>query len=174
MPRFIFWPSSLAAPVNGAEIPKRISLLVTPRMAPLTLLSCPSGFEIGERAACCPCAGKSGACCACAVADGAAPGAAAIPAAGTSALFASATFAVTEVDGLETWEVNLPRAPRHVAIAVSQRWPTMRREPQIQPASQSGPPAPVSHLSAVLARGQAPAIRTLRAGPDVPLWASSS
>src|SRR5215471_4188393 len=102
MPRFIFWPSSLAAPVNGAEIPKRISLLVTPRKALLTLLSCPSGFEIGERAACCPCAGESGACCACAVADGAAPGAAAIPAAGTTALFAGASFAVTELDGLET------------------------------------------------------------------------
>jgi hypothetical protein len=41
-------------PVNGAEIPKPISLSVTPRTALLTLLSCPSGFEIGESAACCP------------------------------------------------------------------------------------------------------------------------
>src|SRR5580692_6737495 len=32
MPSFIWLPSSLAAPLNGAEIPKRISLSVTPRM----------------------------------------------------------------------------------------------------------------------------------------------
>src|SRR5450756_3239726 len=63
MPSFIFWPSSLAAPLNGAEIPNRISLSVTPRTGLLTLLgSCPSGFEIGE----------GGACCACALADGSA------------------------------------------------------------------------------------------------------
>src|SRR5258708_6050453 len=31
MPSFIWLPSSLAAPVNGAEIPNRTSLLVTPR-----------------------------------------------------------------------------------------------------------------------------------------------
>ena len=30
MPSFIFWPSSLAAPLNGAEMPNRISLSVTP------------------------------------------------------------------------------------------------------------------------------------------------
>src|SRR5262249_21940242 len=98
MPRFIFWPSSFAGPVNGAEIPKRISLSVTPP----TALPCPSGFEIGESAACCPGAGEIGACCVCAVADGAAPGAAAIPAAGTSALFADALFAVSRSDGSET------------------------------------------------------------------------
>src|SRR5215831_3683106 len=33
MPIFICWPSSLAGPVNGAEMPKRISLSLTPRMA---------------------------------------------------------------------------------------------------------------------------------------------
>src|SRR5580698_7419078 len=32
MPSFIWLPSSLAAPLNGAEIPKRISVSVTPRM----------------------------------------------------------------------------------------------------------------------------------------------
>src|SRR6516225_1926197 len=32
-PSFIFWPSSLAAPLNGAEIPNRISFSVTPRTA---------------------------------------------------------------------------------------------------------------------------------------------
>src|SRR5450759_4137469 len=69
MPRFIFWPSSLAAPLNGAEIPNRISLSVTPRTGLLTLLgSCPSGREIGE----------GGACCACALADGSATEPAAI------------------------------------------------------------------------------------------------
>src|SRR5665647_3395475 len=63
MPRFIFWPSSLAAPLNGAEIPNRISLSVTPRTGLLTPLgSCSSGCEIGG----------SGACCACALADGSA------------------------------------------------------------------------------------------------------
>src|ERR1039458_1427789 len=69
MPIFIFWPSSLAAPLNGAEIPNRISLSVTPRTGLLTLLgSCPSGREIGE----------GGACCACALADGSATEPAAI------------------------------------------------------------------------------------------------
>jgi hypothetical protein len=87
--------------VNGAEIPKRISLSVTPRKVLLTLVSCPSGFDVGESAACCPCVDESGACCACAVADGAAAGAAAIPAAGTSALFAGASVAVSRSDGLE-------------------------------------------------------------------------
>ena len=66
------------------------------------LLSCPSGFEVGESAACCPCAGKSGTCCACAVAGGAAPGVAKIPAAGTSARFAGASFAVSRSAGLDT------------------------------------------------------------------------
>ncbi|HEY2414062.1 MAG TPA: hypothetical protein VGI40_17580 [Pirellulaceae bacterium] len=42
----------LAGPVNGAEIPNRISLSVTPRTVLLTLLSWPDGFEIGESAAC--------------------------------------------------------------------------------------------------------------------------
>ena len=38
MPSFIWLPSSLAAPLNGAEIPNRISLSVTPRMVgPLAL-----------------------------------------------------------------------------------------------------------------------------------------
>src|ERR1039457_6041811 len=61
MPRFIFWPSSLAAPLNGAEIPNRISLSVTPRTGLLTLLgSCPSGREIGEGGACCACALAAG------------------------------------------------------------------------------------------------------------------
>src|ERR1035437_2870825 len=69
MPIFIFWPSSLAAPLNGAEIPNRISLSVTPRTGLLTLLgSCPSGCEIGE----------GGACWACALADGSATEPAAI------------------------------------------------------------------------------------------------
>src|SRR5215471_2232313 len=100
MPRFICWPSSLAGPVKGAEIPNRISLSVTPRKVLLTLLSWPSGFEVGESAACCPCPDESGAC-ACAVADAAAPGAAAMPAAGMSALFAGTSFAVRELDGFD-------------------------------------------------------------------------
>jgi hypothetical protein len=32
IPTFIWLPSSLAEPVNGAEIPSRISLSVTPRV----------------------------------------------------------------------------------------------------------------------------------------------
>src|SRR5215471_5322479 len=95
IPSFIFWPSSLAGPVNGAEIPNRISLSVTPRTSLLTLLSCTSGFEIAVSAACCPWAREGGTCCACAVAAG---GAAAI--AETSALFAGASFALCRSDGL--------------------------------------------------------------------------
>src|SRR6516165_3125166 len=89
MPIFIFWPSSLAGPVNGAEIPNLISLSVTPRTA--LLLSC-DDFEIGESAACWPCA----------AARGAAPGVATIPAVGTSARVAGASFSVSGSDGLAT------------------------------------------------------------------------
>ena len=97
MPCFICWPSSLAGPVNGAEIPNRISLSVMPRTALLTvptIVSSPNGLVVGESAACCPWA-EGGICCACAVADGAATGAAAIPAAGARAMFAGASFAVS-------------------------------------------------------------------------------
>src|SRR3974377_1217272 len=94
MPRFIFWPSSLAGPGKGAEMPNRISLSVTPRTALLMLLSCPSGFDVGESAACCPWAGEGGTCCVCAVAEGAAA------VAGMSALFAGASFALCRSDGL--------------------------------------------------------------------------
>src|SRR4249919_110859 len=84
MPLFIFWPSSLVGPLNAAEIPNRISLVVTPR----TVLRGSCGL------------GESDAGCAGAVADGAAPGAAAIVVAGMSALFAGALFAVSRSDGL--------------------------------------------------------------------------
>jgi hypothetical protein len=61
MPSFIFWPSSLAGPVKGAEIPKRISLAVTPRtaeagsLAPPTVATC-----AGASLACCATGGASG------------------------------------------------------------------------------------------------------------------
>src|SRR6516225_10205881 len=58
MPSFIFWPSSLAAPLKGAEIPNRISLSVIPRTGMLMELC--SG-------------GASRACCACTLLDCCAP-----------------------------------------------------------------------------------------------------
>src|SRR6516162_790588 len=36
-PSFIWLPSSFAAPVNGADMPKRTSVLVTPRTAAMPL-----------------------------------------------------------------------------------------------------------------------------------------
>src|SRR6516164_2389227 len=57
-PSFIFWPSSLAAPLNGAEIPNRISFSVTPRTA--TSLAFSSGtasrdcFTDAATDCCCP------------------------------------------------------------------------------------------------------------------------
>src|SRR6516162_2116177 len=99
MPIFIFWPSSLAGPVNGAEIPSRISLSLTPRMALPTLLSCSSGLGIGDNAACWPCTGEGAAC---AIAGGAAPAIAATPAAGTCSRFAGASFAVETCAGEES------------------------------------------------------------------------
>src|SRR5665213_1775465 len=131
MPRFIFWPSSLAAPLNGAEIPNRISLSVTPRMGLLTLLgSCSSGCEIDGSGACCACALADGSATEpvvisvaladgsatepvviiVALADGSATEPAAIFVPGTSglfagALFAGALFAVSRSDGLEACNV---------------------------------------------------------------------
>src|SRR5262245_26408692 len=55
IPSFIFWPSSLAAPLNGAEMPNRISLSLTPRKVVLTLVgSCPSGWATDDSDACWP------------------------------------------------------------------------------------------------------------------------
>src|SRR5450759_5393592 len=107
MPIFIFWPSSLAAPLNGAEIPNRISLSVTPRKGLLTLLgSCPSGREIGEGGACCACALADNSATEpvvilVALADGSATERAAIFVPGKNGLFAGALFAVSRSDGLE-------------------------------------------------------------------------
>src|ERR1019366_8839127 len=126
MPIFIFWPSSLAAPLNGAEIPNRISLSVTPRTGLLTLLgSCPSGCEICEGGACWACALADGSATepvviVVALADGSATepvvilvaladGSATEPVAffvpGKSGLFAGALFAVSRSDGLEACNV---------------------------------------------------------------------
>ena len=88
MPNFIR-PSSLAAPLNGAEIPNRISVSVTPRTAVLA----PPGS--------CP----SDACCAGALADGSALEPTPIVVAGTSALFAGALLAVSRSDGLTACDV---------------------------------------------------------------------
>src|SRR5476651_843746 len=127
MPSFIFWPSSLAAPLNGAEIPNRISLSVTPRTGLLTLLgSCPSGCEIGEGGTCWACALADGSATEPvvivvaladgsatepvvilgALADGSATEFAAIFVPGKSGLFAGALFAVSRSDGLEVCNVG--------------------------------------------------------------------
>src|SRR5215831_16738651 len=108
MPSLIFWPSSLAAPLNGAEIPNRISLSVTPRK----VLRGSCGF--GESDACCVSALADGvatgpaattACCACALAGGAPPGSAAVPVARTGELFAGALFAASRSEVLELGDV---------------------------------------------------------------------
>src|ERR1700690_617487 len=53
MPSFILRPSSLGAPLKGAEMPNRISVSVTPRTGVLTLPgSCRSGCEAGATCAC--------------------------------------------------------------------------------------------------------------------------
>ena len=56
MPSRIWLPSSLAAPVNGAEIPNRTSLLVTPRMLGALSFAPPTdatraGTLLGDRGA---------------------------------------------------------------------------------------------------------------------------
>src|SRR5476651_2132349 len=136
MPSFIFWPSSLAAPLNGAEIPNRISLSVTPRTGLLTLLgSCPSGCEIGEGGACWACALADGSATEpvvivvaladgsatepilVALADGSATESAAIFVPGTSGLFAGALFAVSRSDGLDACNVCESALSCHSAFA---------------------------------------------------------
>src|SRR5262245_20978840 len=68
MPSLIFWPSPLAAPLNGAEIPNRISLSVTPRNVVLTVVdSCPSCWAADDSDACwfgadCPTEAGAGGC----------------------------------------------------------------------------------------------------------------
>lgn len=71
------------------------------------------------------------------------------------------------------WEVNPARAPRDFVIAISQSWPTMRRPSQTQPSLQNAPSTPLIYPSAVLvAPGRVLALKTLFAGPDVPLRTS--
>src|SRR5262249_5599547 len=75
MPSRIFWPSSLAAPLNGAEIPKRISLSVIPRTMTFGHEgSWPSGCPGEDKESCCPpedaCATVVGAGCATAAGAG--------------------------------------------------------------------------------------------------------
>src|ERR1700722_4338209 len=50
MPSFIWLPSSLAAPVNGAEMPNRISLSVTPRMGEVSSFVAPTDATIAGAA----------------------------------------------------------------------------------------------------------------------------
>ena len=99
MPSFIFWPSSLAGPVNGAEIPNRISLSVTPRTIVLTLFCSPRGCD-DARDVCWPC--MSGACWSSTLGDGTPPEAVATTVAGTRARLAGVSFAVTRSNGLVT------------------------------------------------------------------------
>jgi hypothetical protein len=49
MPSLMFWPSSLAGPLNGAEIPNRISLSVTPRTFGAGSVAGPTVASHGER-----------------------------------------------------------------------------------------------------------------------------
>src|SRR5262245_20385759 len=93
MPSFIFWPSSLAAPLNGAEIPNRISLSVTPRKVVLTVVdSCPSGWAADDSDACwpfgadCPTEAGAGGCGAGAAAGGVTEAAATFVAGATGSL----------------------------------------------------------------------------------------
>src|SRR5262249_61721640 len=98
MPIFIFWPSSLAGPLKGAEIPNRISLSVTPRK--VLLGSCAGVFEFGASDACCACVGESGGWCTFALADGGAGGGAATPAAGGGRGVGGGRLPVGRVGGL--------------------------------------------------------------------------
>ena len=140
MPRFMFWPSSLAGPLKGAEIPNRISVSVTPRIGMLTLLgSCPSGCEVGVCGVCCTCRlaggsagscpsgceiGECGVCCACALAGGSAPEPAAIPVAGTIGRFtvswsdlAPCNLSASALNNLSASALNSARASCHSGFA---------------------------------------------------------
>src|SRR6516165_1228614 len=67
--------------------------------------------------------------------------------------------------------MNLVPRSRRVAIAVSRRLQTRRREPQIQPPCPNGPAAQITDLAAMpRAPRRAPALKTLFAGPYILLW----
>jgi len=107
MPSLMFCPSSLAAPLNGAERPKRISLSVTPRKK---FFGAPDSGARGCAGAgstaccicemdCCGCTGWTGrtGCCAGAYCCGSAIGT--LPAAATAILFAGAGARSAEGEG---------------------------------------------------------------------------
>ena len=118
MPSRIFWPSSLFAPLNGADIPNRISLSEIPRTITFGPEgSWPSGCAGVDRESCCPpedaCATVVGAVCATA-AGCAAAGAGWATGAGTGA--ATEADAVRVGEPVDLLEDALPAVRRSVDL----------------------------------------------------------